>query len=65
MRNGGVCALTVVLEAAWEDERMTQLRVRARERPLSVWRIGIAGGLTAILCCVGPAVVTTWLGTLA
>ena len=35
---------------------MTQLRVRGRERPLSVWRIGIAGGLTAILCCVGPAV---------
>lgn len=26
------------------------------ERPLSVWRIGIAGGLTAILCCVGPTV---------
>jgi hypothetical protein len=34
---------------------MTQLRVRAPGRPLSVWRIGIAGGLTAILCCVGPA----------
>lgn len=26
----------------------------ARQRPLAVWRIGIAGGLTAILCCVGP-----------
>jgi len=24
--------------------------------PLAVWRIGIAGGLTAILCCVGPTV---------
>ena len=24
--------------------------------PLSVWRIGMAGGLTAILCCVGPTV---------
>ena len=23
-------------------------------RPLAVWRIGIAGGVTAILCCVGP-----------
>jgi hypothetical protein len=23
---------------------------------LAVWRIGIAGGLTAILCCVGPTV---------
>lgn len=25
-------------------------------RPLPVWRIGIAGGLVGILCCVGPAV---------
>jgi hypothetical protein len=25
-------------------------------RPLPVWRIGVAGGLTAILCCVGPTV---------
>lgn len=24
--------------------------------PLAVWRIGIAGGLTAILCCAGPTV---------
>jgi hypothetical protein len=29
---------------------------RIRERPLPVWRIGIAGGLTGILCCVGPTV---------
>ncbi len=49
-----------------------------RPGPLAVWRIGITGGLTAILCCVGPTVlgiavgtyvvlyaVTTWLGTLA
>lgn len=27
-----------------------------RQSPLAVWRIGIAGGLTAILCCVGPTV---------
>ena len=27
-----------------------------RQGPLAVWRIGIAGGLTAILCCVGPTV---------
>ena len=27
-----------------------------RRGPLAVWRIGIAGGLTAILCCVGPTV---------
>lgn len=27
-----------------------------RQNPLAVWRIGIAGGLTAILCCVGPTV---------
>lgn len=25
-----------------------------RARPLAVWRIGFAGGLTGILCCVGP-----------
>jgi len=31
--------------------------VPARPAPsLPVWRIGIAGGLTAILCCVGPTV---------
>ncbi len=23
-------------------------------RPLSVWRIGVVGGVTGILCCVGP-----------
>jgi hypothetical protein len=28
----------------------------ATRRPFSVWRIGMAGGLTAILCCVGPTV---------
>lgn len=27
-----------------------------RHSPLAVWRIGVAGGLTAILCCVGPTV---------
>lgn len=27
-----------------------------RQSPLAVWRIGIAGGLTGILCCVGPTV---------
>ena len=27
-----------------------------RPGPLAVWRIGITGGLTAILCCVGPTV---------
>lgn len=25
-----------------------------RQSQLAVWRIGIAGGLTAIFCCVGP-----------
>jgi hypothetical protein len=29
-------------------------RAAGRQSPLAVWRIGIAGGLTAILCCVGP-----------
>lgn len=24
--------------------------------PLAVWRIGVAGGVVGILCCVGPAV---------
>ncbi|MFC6286119.1 hypothetical protein ACFP3Q_07365 [Nocardioides sp. GCM10027113] len=27
-----------------------------QERPLGVWRIGLVGGLTGILCCVGPTV---------
>ncbi len=29
---------------------------RQRDRPLPVWRIGMAGGLVGILCCVGPTV---------
>jgi len=28
----------------------------ARESAVPVWRIGIAGGLVGILCCVGPTV---------
>lgn len=27
-----------------------------QERPLGVWWIGLVGGLTGILCCVGPTV---------
>jgi len=26
--------------------------------PLGVWRIGVAGGVVGILCCVGPTVLT-------
>ena len=37
----------------------------ARPRsPLAVWRIGITGGITAILCCVGPTVLAL-LGVLS
>jgi hypothetical protein len=35
---------------------LTERATRTRERTLPVWRIGIAGGLTGILCCVGPTV---------
>lgn len=35
------------------DQEMSR-RARTSPRPLAVWRIGIAGGVTAILCCVGP-----------
>jgi hypothetical protein len=37
-------------------DRTDQGATRTRELPLPVWRIGIAGGLTGILCCVGPTV---------
>ncbi len=33
---------------------MTESSTRSSQRPLAVWRIGLAGGFTAILCCVGP-----------
>jgi|SRR6266508_2157786 hypothetical protein len=31
-------------------------QARSHDRPLPVWRIGIAGGLAGIMCCVGPTV---------
>jgi len=37
-------------------ERTSGETAAGRQSPLAVWRIGIAGGLTAILCCVGPTV---------
>jgi hypothetical protein len=38
------------------SDRSDEDTAPAPGRPLAVWRIGIAGGLTAILCCVGPTV---------
>ncbi len=37
-------------------DRVSGEAATVRQSPLAVWRIGIAGGLTAILCCVGPTV---------
>jgi chromate transport protein ChrA len=37
------------------DESSADRRQR-QDRPLPVWRIGLAGGLVGILCCVGPTV---------
>lgn len=35
---------------------MAETGTRVRGDRLPVWRIGLAGGLVGILCCVGPAV---------
>ena len=38
------------------DESPDSQGQRRHDRPLPVWRIGLAGGLVGILCCVGPTV---------
>jgi hypothetical protein len=40
--------------AGWET--LTTPDTRARAGRLPMWRIGIAGGVVGILCCVGPTV---------
>lgn len=32
------------------------MSVDQQQKPLPVWRVGLAGGLVGILCCVGPTV---------
>lgn len=49
-----VCRLTFGAYSVGQHGAMAPPSADTRERPLSVWRIGIAGGFTAILCCVGP-----------
>lgn len=59
-----VCAATFPRRVNAEDGPMTETSTNRQQavpspegnRSLPVWRIGIAGGLTAILCCVGPTV---------
>jgi hypothetical protein len=40
--------------ARWETSTTPDTRARAGRLPM--WRIGIAGGVVGILCCVGPTV---------
>jgi len=36
------------------DSRSSETSTEELGKPLSVWKIGLTGGLVGILCCVGP-----------